>query len=327
MQSPYIYAGTRAKTLEHELLTDVQREVLLGARSMDEFFAGLQDTFIAPYLVREGTRDLSRALEDAVYDAKHLLDQIAPEPELLNILWIKYDFYNLKAIIKGGLADLSDEEIKGHCFRTSIYDADRLLKAYQSDRLDVVDPRLARGAKEARGYKRIADIDLVLNLHYLTSARDMAREAGNLFVTNYITLLIDLFNLKAALRTKAFSHEQVKDMFVDGGTFHRRELEGETTDDILNQFQRVGGPGVWSAGIDEYRETGSFSLIEKTSEDYVSSWLKGQSYEIFSPAPLFAYFTAKKNNVQQIRAIHVSKAAGIPEHDIRATLRNLYSSL
>ncbi|MEX0672910.1 MAG: V-type ATPase subunit [Candidatus Paceibacterota bacterium] len=324
MQSKYIYAGTRAKTLEQELLTDTQREVLLGAKTMDEFFAGLQDTFLAPYLARE-SGDLSTALEEAVTDAKQLLEQIAPEPELLNVLWLKYDFYNLKAAIKGTIAGLSYDEIKENCYKTGIYDADRLLQAYQSDRIGVLDSRLGRANTEAQTYNRIADIDLILNLHYLISIREVAFKTGNLFVRSYIILLIDLFNLKAALRTKAFQKTPIRDMFINGGTFHKHELEDAET--VLDQFHRIGGPAIWKDAIEEYRKNGSFTQIEKISENYIAAWLRDQSYEIFSAAPLFAYFTARKNNVQQIRAIHVSKAANLPEHDTRATLRNLYSSL
>ncbi|MEX1026953.1 MAG: V-type ATPase subunit [Candidatus Paceibacterota bacterium] len=326
MQSKYIYAGTRAKTLEHELLNEVQREVLLGAKSIEEFFAGLQDTFLAPYIAREESdRDLSLLLEETVTDAKILLEKIAPEPELLTVLWIKYDFYNLKAAIKGGIAGLTPEEIKAHCFTTGLYAPDKLIQAYQDGRLGTLDERLRRAADEALGYSRIADIDLILNLHYLTTAREMATRSKNPFVRSYITLLIDLFNLKAALRTQAFQDTPVPDMFIEGGTFHKRELED--TEAVLGQFRRIGGPTIWKDAIEKYRANNTFSLIEKVSEDYLAYWLKQQSYEIFSPAPLFAYFSAKKNNVQQIRAIHVSKVAGLPEHDIRAALRNLYSTL
>jgi len=318
----YVYAGTRARALEQELLTESQRELLVGAKSVPEMYQNLTDTFLAPYLSEHDESELSLILEKSIADAREILDAIAPEPALLEILWLRYDFYNLKAIIKSAVAGLPDETITQHCFTIGRYGADRLIAAYHAHQLAIIDTRLEAARAEADNYQQIADIDLVLNLHYLTTIRDIAHKLNNAFATGYVTRLIDLFNLKAALRTHGFTDGNVRDVFVSGGTFHRRELE--SVDDILAQFPRIGGGPHWKEALDEYRATGSFALIEKASEDYMNWWLKDQSYHIFTLAPLFAYFNAKKNNVQVIRAIYVGKVAGLEEHEIRYNLRNLY---
>jgi len=318
----YVYAGTRARALENNLLSEAQREYLVGAKSVPELYQNLSDTFLAPYLSEHDESELSLILEKSVADTRHTLHAIAPEPELLSILWLKYDFYNLKAIIKGTIAGLSDEVISTHCFDIGVHDTQKLIAAYRNSQLGSLDERLEAARVEAENYDQIADIDLVLNLHYLTSIRDIAARHKNAFIRAYTVNLIDLFNLTAALRRHTFTDINVRDTFVEGGSFHRRELE--TVDDTLSQFHRLGGESHWKEAIDEYRHSGSFALIEKASEDYMNSWLKQQSHTIFSPAPLFAYFNAKKNNVQMIRAIYVGKVAGLEEYEIRYNLRNLY---
>ena len=318
----YIYAGTKAKTLETYLLTDTQVELLLGSRSLGELFRNLQDTFLAPYTTEYDRDQFSRMLEHVIEDTKRELVDMAPQPALLDVLWIRYDFYNLRALMKGDIAGLSDEDITPLCFTIGLYSPAQLVAAYRHDRLAMLDERLNSAYKEAQQYKNIGDIDLVMNLHYLTTIRDMAATYANEFVTQYVTRVIDLFNLISSLRISAFEQTPVRDTFIDGGTFHRRELE--STDSTLEQFPRLGGPDLWKEALDEYRSSGSFSLIEKAREDYFAGWLKERSYEIFSPAALFAYFTAVKNNVQTVRAIHVGKDVGLEEHDIRHTLRKTY---
>lgn len=319
----YIYAGTKARTLETTLLTDTQLEVLLGSSSLDDFYRNLQDTFLAPYLAdAENDTPFSHILERVVTDTKQELATIAPEPHLLDILWIKYDYYNLRALIKGEIAGLDDIALREHCFTTGIYDRDRLIAAFRHNEIGQLDERLADALKEARQYTTVADIDLVMNLHYLTTARSMAHASGNMFVIEYVTRLIDLFNVTAALRTAGFKDTPIRDIFIEGGTFHRRELT--QTEDALQQLNRIGGPERWREAREQYQTDGSFALIEKTKDDYMNQWLKEQSYEIFSPAALFAYFTAVKNNVQLLRAIHVGKDVELEEHEIRQNLRTLY---
>lgn len=319
--SDYIYAGTRARTLENTLLTETQREMLVGAKSVAEMYRNLHDTFLAPYLAEHDESELSSILEQSITDTYHDLRTMTPEPELLNILWLKYDFYNLRAIIKGDLRGLDDDMIKGLCFTTSVYPPEALLAAYRDDNLGGLDERLESARREAASYTSIADIDLIMNLHYLTAIRDMAAVLDNDFVRGYVLRLIDLFNLKAGLRLANFD-VNVRDMFVEGGTLYRSSLEN--VDNIAAELQRYGGPQHWKEALEEYRSSGSFALIEKAADDYMNQWLKEQSYDIFSPAPLFAYFNAKKNNVQMIRAIYVGKEAGLEEHEIRYNLRNLY---
>jgi len=320
----YVYAGTKAKTLETKLLTENQVEMLVGAPTIQEFYKNLEDTFIAPYLAEHNkTKELSEILELSIEQAKKDLMDMIPNPALLTVLWIKYDFYNLKAIIKGDIANTSEKNVLSLCFQIGLYNPKDLYNAYHNQTLGVLDKRLSHASDEALAYKKIADIDLILNRNYLTTARHISQHHKNTFISNYVTRLIDLFNLRAGLRTHGFGATGMSDVFIEGGTFHRRELDNE--EHILSQFKRCDTPELWQSALDEYHTTGSFALIDKTAEDSVNNWLKTQSYELFSLAPLFAYFAAIKNNAQMIRAVYVGKITGLTESEIRRTLRILYT--
>ena len=318
----YVYAGTKARTLETDLLTDTQVELLVGARTVDEFNQNLEDTFLAPYLAEYTGSNLSAILEASIRDAKRELEAMTPNPRLIEVLWLKYDFYNLKSIIKGDLAGRTDEAILETCFDIGTIEPRVLLAAYRNDDVSRVSSLLEATRREAAAYTTIAEIDLVMNLHYLTAIRGVADELEDEFATEYVTRLIDMFNLMAALRLHNMYEVRVRDIFVDGGSVPRAKLE--TVESILTAIQRYGGPHHWKDAIEAYHHDGRFSRLEKAREDYMNDWLKWQSHDIFSPAPLFAYFTAKKNNVQLIRAIYVGKVTGLEEHEIRENLRKVY---
>jgi len=115
----------------------------------------------------------------------------------------------------------------------------------------------------------------------------------------------------------------IKNIFITGGTIYKKDLEDKKN--ILEQYKKLGGEKVWDEAIKEFEKTGDFSLLERTADEYTLSYLKEKSADIMSPAPLFAYFSAKKNNAQTIRAVMVAKQAGLPERDLRIILRRLYA--
>lgn len=324
METAYLHAASRAKALTTKLLSDVQLERLLSAKDVAEAFKALQDTFLAPYLGEHEKADINKALDESMREAKNILSAITPDPTILEILWIKYDFYNLKAIIKGKRAGFDDEEILQKCSKTGIYPPEKLLKHYTDEKLGTLNPFLAAAAKKAETAKEVFEMDIAINIAYFEAVRDYAkRYKKNTFIQRYTTLLIDFFNLEAALRMHTTKRPYTKSVFAEGGTIPYGRLD--TPKKIFEEYKRFGGEKLWSEPIKMFEKTGDFSLLERTAEEFILSFLKEESASITSPAPLFAYFAAKKNNAQTIRAIMVAKQTGLPERDLRIILRRLYS--
>jgi len=325
MSSKYIYAGTRSTALKRNLLTADQLDVLLGGENFSDSFQSLHETFMAPYVARRESQDLSLALEEAITDTKKLLQKISPEPELLDILWLKYDFHNLMAIIKGTLAGLGDQELRDRCFTTGKFAPGQLIEKYQADKLNHLDPRLHQAAQEAKNYREVSDIALATNTGYLLAAREIASKHRNNFVREYVGLIIDFYNVQANLR--AFTYGQIDEaplpLFIPGGRFTAKDLE--SVDSILTNLHRIGGrPDFWQEAIDGYRQSRSYFKLEKACDDHLSRFLQQSSRDIFSIAPLFSYFHARKNNVQLIKTILTGKKTNLEEFRIRQILRERY---
>ncbi len=323
MNTKYIYSGSRAKALETRLLSDVQVERLLSSKELPETFKALQDTFLAPYMAEHEKTDVNKALDQSMLETKNILASISPEPELLNILWIKYDFYNLKAIMKGKKAGFNNEEIVEKCSHASVYTPEKLIQAYDEKKLHLLNKHFNDATEEAESAKEVFEIDIAMNIHYFKAIKDIASTHKNNFVNEYVSLLVDFFNLESSLRLLSLNKMGVKNIFITGGTVYKKDLEGQKN--ILEQYKKLGGEKVWDEAIKEFEKTGDFSLLERTADEYTLSYLKEKSADIMSPAPLFAYFSAKKNNAQTIRAVMVAKQAGLPERDLRIILRRLYA--
>lgn len=323
MDTQYIYAGTRAKALERKLLNENQLELLLGAKSVDETLKVLQDTFLAPYISKHSGLDVTEALDQAVMDARATLESIAPHPEVLDILWIKYDYHNLKAIIKGKRAGLSNEEILKMCFSVGKHSPEKLMKRFEENKLATLNSHLHQARTDAEHTKEVFEVDLAMNTYYFKTIRTIAETYAESFVIEFVTLLIDLFNIKAALRAHAIDIVENKKVFVPGGTIYKRSLESKQS--TLEALRRFGGEKRWNEPIAAFEKSGEYGKLEKLADEYVSEFLKDQSRPIFSPASLFSYFNAQKNNAQTIGAVVRAKKAGLTEKKLRTILRRTYA--
>ncbi len=320
----YIYAGSRAMTLQNELLGETELDMLLSAKSFSEAYNNLNETFLARYIAKKDPEELPYILENVVLDTKKILSFIAPEPEILDILWLKYDFYNLSALIKGSKKGLSNEEMLELCFKSGKYDPEVLLEKYKENDLKKLNYYLMKAERKAKDHKEVSDIDRVMNISYLESIRYISEKNGNEFAKKYTSLIIDIFNIQANLRALSYGayNEAPYHVFVSGGNLRKNQMEDE--EELLKALFQKGKSDSWKEAADEYRKTGSYALIEKTCDEYLIEFLKRESFKIFSPAPLFLYFQAVKNNVQVVRTILVSKYTGMSEYDLRRILRKLY---
>lgn len=325
--SPYFYAGARLKALEQDLLTEAQVESLISAPTIDLAHQALQDTFIGSHLPNDSKQplqllDITKALDQTIIDTKTLLQTIAPEPNLLDLFWTKYDFHNLRLIIRGQRSNLSDSEIDNLSSPIGTFTFASLQKAYQEKKLALLDYYLYQAALASANFQDTSKVGIAVNMFYFEKIKHIANLNTYPFISEFVSLLIDLFNLQTSLRLVSLRPQNSLGIFVSGGQFRKEDLE--TVDNILANFSKLGNANVWKEAIELYQKQGHHTLIKKTADDYISQYLKEKSRLAFTPAALFSYFSAKKNNVQTLSIIIAGKHAGLPEKDIRLTLRQLY---
>lgn len=316
--SEYIYAGTSSYALQQKLLSEQERELLLGAESYDDFLSALQGTFFGSYLT-SAKGDVEKALAHVLTDAKKALIAMSPNTELLTVMWRKYDFYNLRIMLKSAEGEVESEEM---LFPLGTYSLEALSKAAQNGSFLSLDTHLAAAAKEAKkGTKE--SLSSIMDRHYLAYAIQKAHELENEFLISYITLQIDLYNLRARLRAANGDGENTIEVkHVSGGIIPQNSVN--KADDILARLTKFGGESMWKEAIEAYKTSGDFTLLDKTTDDYVMQWLKRQTIDLHSPAPMFGYLANVKENVQFIRAVGIAKYVGLSEKLLRDMVRKSF---
>jgi V/A-type H+-transporting ATPase subunit C len=323
MDTRYYYSASRIKSLESTLLSEVQLERLLGSKDTEEAYKVMHDTFLAPYITDPRKTNLPRVFRKCITNTKNLLTSIAPEPELMDFLWVRYDYYNLKTIAKGKKAGLSDEEIVEKCYFAGKHEPEKLLQLINKGELQHISLEFQRAYDQSMSAKQVYEIDIIMNLSYFRTLSQWLQDTKNIFVHEYVQLVTDMYNLKTQLRIHALKESiEFPDVFAPGGMIPFFEMT--TKEQIFEGLMRYGGNDHWKEALEEYEKNGHYSMIEKASDDYIVLFLKQKSIDIFSPATLFAFFRARKNNIDVIKTIVVAKDSGIKEGELRFMLRRLY---
>lgn len=322
--SSYIYANSRIAALEARLLSASQLERMISAKSADEAFLALNDTFLAPFVAGKSRADLAQILRKSVSVTKKRIVDMVPDAVVFDVLWLRYDFYNLKTIIKAQKVGLSTEDIHERCFYAGTVDVDAMIVAVDKESLSNIVPELDAAFREARDAEQVYEIDFAMNRGYFRVARRLAQESKIAFVGAYVTRMIDLYNLAAQLRLLSLGIDIDRaSIFMDGGSFALADVQ--TREAILERYMRMGDEVMWREAIDAFEKTGDFAALEKASDDAMVAFVKSQHDVGFSAVPVFGHVLAHRNNTQIVKTVIAAKEAGMSETELRRLLRKLYS--
>ncbi len=320
----YIYANSRIAALEAGLLSSTQVERMIGAKSADEAFTALNDTFLAPYIAGGSRKDLPRMLRKSVSATKRLITQIVPDEKAFAVLWLRYDFYNLKAIIKGKKAGLSNDEIQEKCFHSGMFTPEKMIRAVEGDAVSDMNQYLGQAYAQAQKAQQVYEIDFAMNRGYFRAARALAQETKEEFIKRYVERIIDLFNLSTQLRLLEMRSHDIDAglLFMEGGTFRQQEIASQEA--ILERYRHMGDTALWNEAVTFFTETKNFAVLEKAADDTLVQFVKNYGKSITSIIPVFGYFLAHRNNTQIVKAVIAAKESGMSEVELRRLLRKLY---
>ncbi len=341
----FSYATARVRALEPMLLdmTDVER--MLGANSAKEAYKILNDTAYSTHVGDiEKVEDFQEVIDAGLYDAKLLLDYIVPDPLLLDILFLSFDFHNFKTVLKGLAGDKGQEEIRQQLMPMGrvpleAIEAFFFEKDHEFLPLDEAHTeKIKEGIKKAQvTYERTKDprfIDLILDRVLFEMISGISKKTGNSFVEKFVKQWIDLTNIKGFLRIKLIGQEEffiennmLDGVFLKGGTLPTYKFKDniEADKNSLNGiFKGTDYESVVSRGLEAYEKFKSFLYLEKYAEELLINLARGSRYIDSGPESVLAYFFAKQNNARIIRMIMVGKLRGISEDMLRDRIHKLY---
>ena len=324
----YLVISARVKAMETGLLSRERMEQILEAKSDEEAAKILQECGY-PELDAADPEAMDAALSAAREETLSDVMDGAPEPRYIELFKLKYDYHNVKALLKAEAMGTSADRMLMDMGRVS---AAVLKEAVRTGELDELPPMLASAVAEAR---EILDTtrdpqlsDIALDRWTYADMAALAEDTNSDFLRGYVAVQIDAANLRALVRTVRMgkSPEFLRGVLIEGGEV--------ASDAILtlsanhgSGMSEVYGPTRFAAAAEAGAEAlrgGPLTEFEKLCDDAVGDYLAGAQYVPFGEAPLVGYLAARETEYTNLRILLMGRGAGLPADVIRSRLRAGY---
>lgn len=163
----------------------------------------------------------------------------------------------------------------------------------------------------------------------LEEAVAVAKQAGNIFVIEYLRHKIDLGNLKVFLRSKysGLSKETCFRWMLDGGLVNVSRYI-DNYDISLSECAAIHKISpyhhIWCNAVDVLEDRETFVELERGIEDFLMRFLQRAKAIVFGPEPIYAYALAKQREMHLVRLLCVGKINHIPSEILQTRMSETY---
>jgi len=323
----YLSISARIRAMETRLLDKERRDRMIDARSDEEALKLLGECgYAEPENAGAGAVDavLSRAREELFADLK----KSVPEPALVEVFQIKYDYHNAKAVLK---ANALGEDGKHLLMRGGRYDpaglAAQIAKGEPGETGEVFQAavRTARDALSQTHDPQRAD--MALDRACYEEMGQAAKKSGSAFLQGYVRLCVDAANLRTAVRCARMGVERARagEAMLPGGNVDARELAGCKASELEQCFRNSplaqaaqAGSALCAAG------SGRLTEFERLCDNAVNAYLATARRVPFGEQPVVGYLCAREAEATTVRTILALRSAGLSGEAIRERLRDSY---
>ncbi|MBU3090613.1 V-type ATP synthase subunit C [Clostridium sp. CM028] len=328
----FTQAVARLRVLEKRLLSKVKIERMIDSSSADEVLKILKETEYASLMGNvKRAEDYNILLKDELNRVYSLMYEVSPYPSIVDIMSLKYDYHNIKVLLKGRTLDKDFSHMLIPAGTVNIEELKFYMTTMEYKKLD---PNMREAIIEVeKVYKELNDpqkIDIILDRYMYVDMLARAEETKIDFIIEYVKKSIDFSNIKSIIRLKKQQKDVnfFKEVILIGGDISSDVLLTAFSDPIENMATKFSSSKygeVVRIGLEEYIKTGKLSSLEKLSENYIMEKLRAAKYVTFGPEPIFAYIAAKETEIKIIRIITVGKLNNVDTTIIRERMREVYA--
>lgn len=322
----FIQSSVRIRHAEKKLLTKQQLQRLADAKNLEDAIKLLNETSYSSELSKlDRPENYEQVLSEVLNKTYKEAMEISPDKSLVEILSCKYDYHNLKVLVKENI--LKEKFDSMYC----MLDGNEI-EAFRELALKN-DEGLSKDFKECLDFfettKDPQDIDIFIDKKYFEKVLSLAEGFKLEMITEYFKAMIDFINLRTFIRCRKQNQvkETLEKVLIKGG-----DVE---TDKILDMFYedieilpvklkayKIGR--VLSKIVEEYKNTNSLNSFEKSMDDYLVEIVRKAKSIHYGAEVIFSFLFAKELEIKNLRLILVGKVNGLSADFIKERLREVY---
>ncbi len=318
----YLTISARIRGMENTLMNRDKMEQLLETHSDEEVTRILQE-YGYPTFSLADPEELDEAFSNVRRNIWKDLEQSMPDPRYLDVFRMKYDYHNVKAVLKAEAMHTSPDSMLSDQGRVPAEEVKRYVSSRGAE--GELPPILAEASKEARQVLESTRdpqlCDMVLDRARFQEELRVAEVTGSRFLQGYVRDCIDAANLQTLVRCLRVrkSKEFLAQALIEGG---------DISTDVLTHVEGRDGRALaaiyQTPGFKAAAEASSVKGFEKSCDDAVTAYLADSQLIAFGEAPVINYIAALETEFTNLRIILLGRKAGLSPMEIRGHLRNSY---
>lgn len=326
----YAQGVVMARVYEKRLLDKGKLEKMIDAKDANEAFKILLDSeYIKSSDGIENVKDYELLLKHETARVFKLGGEMLQDKRILEILSLKYDYHNLKAIVKGKVSGRSLDDL---FIYSSENNPDKIKTQFENGHFTDTKSEFIKALRDAEAvYEDSNDpqmVDIVIDKAYYAHLKEIADSLGIELFSDYVSSSIDFFNISSMLRAVRMGKPQnfLNNILIDGGGISVNRLislSREDFDRIANALKSEKVGRALLECIEEYKESGSLGVVDNMKDIFLGRLNSDSRFVSFGPEPIFAYLVAKEKEISMVRLILVGKLNNIPSAKLRERLGDI----
>ncbi|MBE6891757.1 MAG: DUF2764 family protein [Ruminococcaceae bacterium] len=327
----YLHVSVRLRAIAHKTAVDSDTLVkIVDSRSVDTAVKLLEEKGLSlSSAVSEGTegilKRLDKALTDELNKSYSLVTSIIGSSELVTLLKVRYDFQNLKALIKAEKLGISPDSM--------LVDSGNISMKALQDGFRERDKKLLDGVIESVSEKAIKEssetgdpqkIDLIADKACFEYIMSRSKKSGFDFLSEYFNAKADLTNIMIFVRcrrmgkdTEFFSYA----LLPYAGAVKLEKLKEYYNRPVEDFYEMLSSTPYRKVFEDFDFENISVSAMESNITEYLNSLVRKMNSVAFGPQVVVGFLLAKENEISNIRIALSAVASGMDPEKAKEKLR------
>ena len=302
MKENYVYANMRIKALENFFLRSSDFDAMLGLASEEEILGYLQSK---GWKFFDSCEKIDRIIKDSEVFLWKFIKEIVGSLDFFDVILLKKDFSNLKAIVRGVLSDI---DVANFLDGLAKYNPDDLYKNVKEQHFDALPEYMKNTAKDAFSVLlKTADAclcDSLIDRGMFEAMKVEGRSVKSRLVSDFVELLCVSANINIALRSINFKRNT--------RAFLLKALIPCSTFDLDSLIAAaLKGKDCLVLYFDEAVYKGFPAFVYKDEVENVSNWtdysifciLKKEISKCFGLDPIFAFVLYKYLEFKNLRLV------------------------
>lgn len=325
MANNALYSTGVVSVLESKLLRKEKFNAMIEAETLEGCLKILHDAGFADGKGSE-TGNFEPLLKAEIAKNVALLKELSSDENAADALLIRYDYHNLKALLKAQSTNTLFDKIKETLYSGGTIDLS-VMQVELMEGGENLRPLMKEVIAKVSGSQNAKDIDLTADLAMYRDILGLIKKTASKVVTKYFKDTIDFVNISTLIRNKTAQAKDYSGQFIEGGNLplslfvSAQDKPMEEFFKSLKSVEYISAAEIAETSLKECRNLLGYELFYKNL--LLEKVWEGRN-KMDGIEPVLYYFFAKETEIDNVRLILTCKKNKVDKKMIYQRLREVY---